>query len=134
MRNVFDILKIYNKRYYLTHPWVFVADFFRAIRLGWQRATRGYSDTDTYSIDFFLIEMLPELFTQYRDNLHGYPCTFTENEWDEYLTKNIIEPLKFVREVYREDSFRDEEKNKKAQEKLELAFHSIAKEYFSLWD
>ena len=134
MRNVFDILKTYNKRYYLTHPWVFVADFFHAIRLGWQRATRGYNDIDTYSIDYFLIEMLPELFTQYRNNLHGYPCAFTEDEWDKYLTENIIEPLKFAREVYRENDFGDEEKNKKAQEKLELAFHSIAKEYFALWD
>lgn len=78
--------------------------------------------------------MLPDLFTQYRDNLHGYPYSFTEDEWDEYLTKNIIELLKFVREVYREDGFGDEEKNKEAQEKLELAFRSIAKEYFTLWD
>ena len=134
MRNVFDTLKNYSKRYYLTHPWVFVADFFHAIRLGWQRATRGYCDTDTYSIDYFLIEMLPELFTQYRNNLHGYPCDFTEDEWDKYLTENIIEPLKFARAVYRENDFGDEEKDKKAQEKLELAFHSIAKEYFALWD
>ena len=78
--------------------------------------------------------MLPELFTQYRNNLHGYPVNFTEDEWDKYLTENIIEPLKFAREVYRENDFGNEEKDKKVQEKLELAFRSIAKEYFALWD
>lgn len=42
--------------------------------------------------------------------------------------------MDFAREVYRENDFGNEEKDKEAQEKLELAFHSIAKEYFALWD
>lgn len=88
----------YAKRYYIFHPWKFVSQTFRNIKFAWQRATKGYCDYDYWNIDYYLLKLLPELFDDFRKNLHGHPCSFTEEEWDNFLLKEVIEPLRNAQE------------------------------------
>ena len=88
----------YAKRYYLTHPWKIVSQTFRNIKFAWQRITKGYCEYDYWDIDCYLLKLLPELFDDFRKNLHGYPCSFTEEEWDNFLLKEVIEPLRNARD------------------------------------
>lgn len=57
----------YSKRYYLTHPWTFIAATGRNIKAAWQRITRGWSDRDTWSLDTYLLEILPEMVDYLRE-------------------------------------------------------------------
>lgn len=88
----------YAKRYYLTHPWKIVSQTFRNIKFAWQRITKGYCEYDYWDIDCYLLKLLPELFDDFRRNLHGYPYSFTEEEWDNFLLKEVIEPLRNARD------------------------------------
>lgn len=88
----------YAKRYYLTHPWKIISQTFRNIKFAWQRITKGYCEYDYWNIDCYLLKLLPELFDDFRKNLHGYPCSFTKEEWDNFLLKEVIEPLRNARD------------------------------------
>lgn len=88
----------YAKGYYLTRPWKIVSQTFRNIKFAWQRITKGYCEYDYWNIDCYLLKLLPELFDDFRRNLHGHPCSFTEEEWDNFLLKEVIEPLRNARD------------------------------------
>lgn len=100
----------YAKRYYIFHPWEFVSQTFRNIKFAWQRATKGYCDYDCWNIDHYLLDLLPELFDNFRRNLHGHPVSFTEEEWDNFLLKEIIEPLRNAQEEQKVEINEFEEK------------------------
>ena len=154
----------YTKRYYIFHPWEFVSQTFRNIKFAWQRATKGYCDYDCWSIDHYLLDLLPELFDNFRRNLHGHPASFTEEEWDNFLLKEIIEPLRnaqeeqeveineFETEVYNhfnDKSFtdmncpqelwdkymkREKEIDDWRDKQMRRAFTSIIMNFWSFWD
>ena len=88
----------YAKRYYFTHPWKIIPQTFRNIKFAWQRITKGYCEYDYWNIDCYLLKLLPELFDDFRKSLHGYPCSFTEEEWNNFLLKEVIEPLRNARD------------------------------------
>ena len=47
--------------------------FFRTIKWGWQRATRGYSDYDTWDLDIFYSRIMIASLSQFRAEERGYP-------------------------------------------------------------
>jgi hypothetical protein len=53
-----------------------------------QRATRGWADCDTWSIDGYLTRILPPMLTYLADHGHSYPSLppfETPEEWSEHL-------------------------------------------------
>lgn len=63
--------------------------FCNAIRFAWQRITKGYCDMDTWSIDYWFLNVMPAMLTDLRDNANGYPSETTESEWNATLNKMI---------------------------------------------
>lgn len=65
--------------------------FFRTIKWGWQRATKGYSDYDTWDLDVYYSRMMIASLSQFRAETKGYPvCMNDIKEWYAILDKIIF--------------------------------------------
>ena len=58
----------------------------------WQRARRGWSDRDLWSLDAYLCGVIAGSLTDLRDSGHGGPGDLTPTEWRALLAR-IAEPL-----------------------------------------
>ena len=160
MKNCFAY---YHLRHYLTKPWEFFEDTWLNLKAAWQRATRGWADRDTWNLDSYLLDILPEMINHLRENTHGFPIDFpTYESWQDYLQNEIVIPLQNAREEqtiqkneYNEEYFNlsssflntrpDDEVRKKwlAREheiddwrlqELERGMQNLTAAFFSLWD
>lgn len=98
MKNCFTY---YSWRFYLRKPWEFFEDTWLNLKAAWQRATRGWANRDTWSLDNYLLEILPEMIDHLRIHTHGYPGYGefdTPEKWDKFLKEEIIIPLQNARE------------------------------------
>ena len=98
MKNCFAY---YYLRRYLTKPWEFFEDTWLNLKAAWQRATRGWADRDTWNLDSYLLDILPEMIDHLRIHTHGYPGYDefnTPEKWDKFLKEEIIIPLQNARE------------------------------------
>lgn len=58
--------------------------FFRQFKWAYQRATRGFSDYDTWSMDSWLLDILYNSLKYYAEHSYGYPVNFESPEaWKE---------------------------------------------------
>lgn len=61
----------------------------RAFKHAWQRLTRGWSDDETWNLDYrFCKWMLPRL-KRFKKLANGYPSHLAPEEWDVILDKMI---------------------------------------------
>ena len=76
------------------------------IKYSFQRITKGYCDYDLFSIDYWFMDIMPRMLTQFKETRHGSPCSlentdFADNfnanntcdchkEWDNILDKMIF--------------------------------------------
>ena len=94
--NVFKDYNCYTTRYKLIHPWVIITNGCRNIKAAWQRAIRGYADRDTWSLDNWLLQVLPAALNHLAKHSHGWPANDefpTFEDWQKYLFK-IADDLK----------------------------------------
>ena len=95
-------MKNYNSwRVYLRKPWEFFEDTWLNLKAAWQRATRGWADRDTWNLDSYLLEILPEMIDYLREHTHSYPGYGefdTPEKWNKFLKEEIIIPLQNARE------------------------------------
>ena len=103
----------YRKSYYLTHPWRFFRDLGYNLKHAWQRATKGYCDTDTYNVDYWLLHTLPNMLREVAFEPYGsYPgkAPFdTEKKWQDWLC-DMADRLEDLQEDWAES--RNEYENK----------------------
>ena len=91
MRNELNIFKGGYMPWYPRNWWDNIKYFFRTIKWGWQRATRGYSDYDTWDLDIFYSRMMIASLSQFRAETKGYPgCMDSIEEWHAILDKIIF--------------------------------------------
>jgi hypothetical protein len=56
-----------------------------------QRAFRGYADSDVWSVDNYLCEIMPSMIRQLKRITHGYPSHLNSpEEWEAILDKIIF--------------------------------------------
>lgn len=84
---------------FIERPWYRTEAFFRyIIRTPWrikmiyQRATRGFSDSDCYSADYYLARQIAGVMQHLVDNSHGVPMCYADE--DDPYAKNIDEMVK----------------------------------------
>lgn len=53
----------------------------------YQRITKGYCESDLFSLDEHLLDLLPAMIRDLRDNLHSYPEEYDFEGWKNYLTE-----------------------------------------------
>lgn len=87
-------LNIFTNEYMLWYPcnwWDNIKHFFRTIKWGWQRATKGYSDYDTWNLDVYYSNIMIASLSQFRAEATGYPCYMNDiEEWYAILDKIIF--------------------------------------------
>lgn len=66
-----------------------IKQFFRNIKYGWQRATKGYCDWDLWDLDQFHLALLEKALIAFKKSNNGYPNGLTEESWDKILDRMI---------------------------------------------
>lgn len=89
----------YSKRYYLTHPWKLIKEFFQNCYHGWRRAIYGWTWEDCWNFDSWFCTVIPQLLKHLADYGCGYPGEpfETPEKWHDWLYKmaNTIERLQY---------------------------------------
>ncbi len=125
LEDMFDELDKYHASY-ITMFYEKLRFIKRSIRYFFQRWTRGWDDSDLWSLDQTISEFILPRLKEFKRTLHGYPGDMTEEEWNQILDKMIIAfelGSKGFWDVNEEDFTI-------AKEGLDL----FAKHFFELWD
>lgn len=145
-------LSVFNFEFF---PWRYLSNwksnikyFFRAFRNAWQRATRGYSNSDCWGVDYYLLYLLPSILTTFKKDNNGYPNSVgSMEEWDKILDKMIYH-FTAAREGYENkyedkytiskelrDKWLNEEHNiqEYKQKHLEEGFRLLTKYFWDIW-
>jgi len=57
-----------------------IKEFPQNVKHVYQRARKGYSYRDLWSIDYWFTEIMPKMLTDFKNNLRGCPAEFTNRE------------------------------------------------------
>ena len=99
-------------------------------KYAWQRSWRGYDDSMVFDMNDTFIELYREILKDFKENLHGYPGTMTEEEWNDILDEMIgsLDRMYYV-------LFKSDNDDADLVEQEKDRFFELFKEHFwSLWD
>ena len=99
----------------------------RQRRFFWQRITRGWDDSETWSLDQPLAKLIAPRLRRFSELRGGHPHGMTEQEWHDTIMK-MVDAFEWYAsdERWGKDEFKNIEKH---QEGIEL----FAKHYAGLW-
>lgn len=77
----------YSKRYYLTHPWQWIKEFFQNCYHGWRRAIYGWTWEDCWNFNSWFCIVVPQLLNYLADYGCAYPGEpfETPEKWHDWL-------------------------------------------------
>ena len=91
MNNELNIFKGGYLPWYPRNWWDNIRYFFRTIKWAWQRATKGYSDYDTFDLDVYYSRLMISSLSQFREDTRVYPGYMDSiEEWYAILDKIIF--------------------------------------------
>ena len=104
-QNVFRI-KSYTWRYYLRHPLKYLKMFGKKCKWAYQRVVRGWCDYDTYSMDNWFCDVVPDMLDYLAANHMGWPDMDFETleDWEEWLEKTAAAIRYNCEENYQKDN------------------------------
>lgn len=123
LKNIFKDLEGASLGYRLRH-------IRYELKYAWQRAWRGYDDSMVFDMNDTFIELYREILKDFKENLHGYPGTMTEEEWNDILDEMIgsLDRMYYV-------LFKSDNDDADLVEQEKDRFFELFKEHFwSLWD
>jgi hypothetical protein len=101
-------------------------DWKRTLRFFKQRRTRGWDDSETFSLDHSLAKVILPRLKRFREVTIATPASLDEKEWKEILDE-MIETFEFIAsEKYWNATSED-------YERLSKGLDLFAKHYFGLW-
>lgn len=98
----------------------------RDMRFLQQRVTRGWDDSETWSLDYSLAKLILPRLKRFKEVKNGCPSNLSQEEWDAILDK-MIASFEFAASEERWTASNEE--FEKHGEGLDL----FAKHYFGLW-
>jgi hypothetical protein len=102
----------------------------RGVKLLYQRVTRGWDDSVTWSLDIHLAGLILPRLKRFRElNVHGYPNGFTPESWHATLDKMIF-AFEYTIDEDRMFGKFDEAEYERAKEGLRL----FGEYFHALWD
>jgi hypothetical protein len=127
-----------NPKYYLNK----VKEFFKGIKWKFQRARRGYSDCDLYSVKHWFWRVFPNMIRDFSKGLHSYPFLdgLDFQEWQAVLERMAIacersDPDYWIEKLG--DSYSAEELKlsfKQAEANLNAFMDMFGEYFYDLWD
>lgn len=98
----------------------------RSLRFLWQQLTRGWDDSETWSLDYSLGKIIAPRLKRFKEVQGGYPSDLTEQEWAKKIDK-MIAAFEFAGSEARWNA--GPEEYDKHQKGIEL----FAENFFGLW-
>ncbi len=99
----------------------------RWCKLKWQRVVRGWSDSDTWSLDHTIAKFVLPRLKRFKALNSVVPCEFTEESWDAELDK-MIAAMEFLAGDERWACF-----DKEKLSDVEAGVCSFGKHFTALW-
>lgn len=112
----------------------------RIIKYSWQRITKGYCDYDRYDIDWYLIELIPNILEDFANKTNSFPIDFEELKyWQDYLRfcADRFKNTKDFYELSNNANYSKEERIEfydKSKRCLKTGFEYLEDHYWDLWD
>lgn len=100
----------------------------RKIKFIYQKLTRGWSDDETWSLDYSLAKLIAPRLKRFKQIICGHPHNMEEKEWHQDLDK-MIAAFEFLGSEDRWSFDLDQKKMLEVQEGIDL----FAKHYVGLW-
>ena len=101
----------------------------RTYRFLWQKLTRGWDDSETWSLDYSLAKLILSRLKRYKEISITYPLELTVEQWDSYLDEMIFAFEWFGSEERWDNGPDCHSKFERAQKGIDL----FAKYYSDLW-
>lgn len=134
MRKYFKPTGLYKWTYIIGFPHN-ISYFIHWIYYSWQRAFRGYSEYDTWSVDRYLSEIIPEMIIKLIENQKGSPEGVSITEW-EIILQGIREGFVAATRINNceyEDG-KEKEQYHKDLEVFNKGMDLLKEHFFYLWD
>lgn len=122
----------FTKHYYLTHPLEFVRQIFYNLKMAWQRATKGYCYADLWSLDCFLLQLIPTTLREFSNKTIGWP----ELEYasvDDWRAALLLLASNFEELQLSNSKWDDYKLYPVRQERLRQAFNDLSDILNNLW-
>jgi hypothetical protein len=119
----------------------FVIDLFypKTYRFLWQKITRGWDDSDTWSLDYTLAKWILPRLKRFKQLSFGCPTNFTEKQWDEMIDE-MIWAFDYIandreNEIFTENGNFEKEREewKKAEDRCDKGLELFGKYMRGLW-
>ena len=115
-----------------------MTDLRRSIRWGVQRWRRGYSDLDVWSIDHFLVKVIPPMMRQLSRELHGVPGHLVAEHGDLALVewRRILEDVAAGFEAWSilDEEYPEGERRAELEARFEKGAGLLIKHFGAFWD
>jgi hypothetical protein len=139
----------YRSFYIITHPWEILLEWKRQIKYAWQRVVNGYDERVSWSIDWYLSEMIPKWINDLKSKEQGCPSgmfdglpydengryfeedeKFAHNKWNDILDQIIIG---FENYPSMSEFEHDSKEYKESIQKFENGFNLFREWFSALW-
>lgn len=77
----------YLKRYIWSNIKWYAKELINAPKRTRELKKKGYTYETLWSIDYWFLEIMPNILKEFREKTQSYPCRLTPEEWDEVLRK-----------------------------------------------
>ncbi len=104
--------------------------WLRKPKWAWQRLTRGWDDTATWSMDTYIAGLLADMLAEHRRVAHGYPMRMDSFEEWETILKQMEEDFRF----YTVHKFRWDGAAREADQRITRALTNLRFYFRDLWD
>lgn len=122
----------YNYAAYLYQPHKYIVALYDQAKWFIQRGYRGYSDRDTWSIDYYLCSWMPQALTTLKKRKIGHPWGLTKRSWDAKLDR-MINAFEIARKIQDYD-YKTTAEVQAAVKQFRKDFNVMNTHFFSLWD
>lgn len=122
----------YNYAYYAYNPHKYFVALYDEVKWFIQRGYRGYSDRDTWSIDWYLCTWMPEALATLKKRKIGHPIGLTNRAWQVKLDR-MINAFKIAHKIQNCD-YKTVKEAYAAQKQFRKDFNLVKIHFFNLWD
>ena len=74
-------------------PFLTLRLFFRGVKWSWQRARKGYCDSDLFGLSNWFLEVVPKMLDEIKANACAFPSVLMDEAWESVGIKTFEETL-----------------------------------------
>lgn len=106
----------------------------RRLKHLWQRLTRGFPDSDLWSLDCTIARFVLPRLRRFRKRNHGYPPEMTSAEWDDLMDEMIWAFEWMLDDAHGMFGYEDHNKWQADCDRAQKGLEAFGKYFMALWD